>query len=339
MNIYQWKNQIHNFNESFSHNEEVKDKWARNIELNIDKFTKKNSIWNLEDIYLDEKEKAAILVGASPSILDDVEKLKNIDDNFFIICANSSLKILLDHGVKPDYCMCLDGDEVDIPQHLDCDNKDITLLASCVIAPESLAVWKGPIYYQAYYSIPKKYKAKVRRALGKKILSGGNSMSQALFVSTVIFGCRTAIFVGNELCYDEHYYADKTIAKTEIIPAVFPITDIKGRKRVTIPALFTYAMWIDKTCADLTPPGFFIDCSGGILGTTNKAIHPMELSDAIEKVKFAFEKKRELNNTSKEKQNDIIKDLMALNTQKPSEVIRYNFVNRREELWKIAKKG
>lgn len=119
MNLHQWRQQVHNFNESFKKNTEVTDQWSRNVAINLPRFNKKNTIWNLIDLYSGEKEKVAILVGASPSLIDDIEKLKEIDDNFFIICANSALKTLLKYGVKPKFCICLDGDMVDIPQHLD----------------------------------------------------------------------------------------------------------------------------------------------------------------------------------------------------------------------------
>lgn len=340
MNIHQWKQQIHKFNEAFADNQEVIDNWDRNIKANISKFSKENAIWNLDDLYTGEKEKAAILVGASPSLLEDVEKLKDINDDFFIMCANSALKVLLKHDIKPDYCICLDGDPIDIPQHLDCDNKDITLLATCIISPEALEKWKGPIYYQAYYNVDKEYKSKIRRTLGKAMLGGGNSISQALYICAILFDCRTIIFVGNEFCFDKDYYADSNIPKTETIAALFPIKDNKGRDRQTIPALYTYATWIDKTCRDLTPPGFFIDCSGGLLSTTSNAIHTMELSEAIENVKYAFEKKREVNAASSKKDKvNLILDIAKTNeiSEENPDIYRYNFAEKREELWKIAR--
>jgi len=279
-----------------------------------------------------------VLVGASNCLERDVDKLKEMDDNFVIVCANSSLRYLLKHGIRPKYCISLDSDDIDIPQHLDCDSDGITLLASSVTAPKALDKWKGPIYFMPYYSVSKKYRSKVRNKLGNSVYSGGNSMTSALYLVSVVFGSKTVIFVANEYCFDsvKGYYADKTAAKQETLATTYPVVDVNGKHRWTIPGLYTYVIWTEKVCMDLTPPGFFIDTSFGLLGKDCKAIHLMELSEAIKKVKSAFRTTKRLNKAKTEDDRlKIIRSIIPKN--EPSEVFYYNVQEHREQLLQLAR--
>lgn len=338
MNIHQWKNQVKSFNDSFTKNTEIRKQWAENTKANFPKFKKEQSIWELDFLFY-KTEKICILVGSSPRLKKDVKKLRNLDDRFCIICVNSSLKYLLEHDVVPDYCLAIDSDHIDIPQHLDIDRDDVTLLASTVICPSVLDTWKGPIYFVPYYSVEKKWKKKVRAILGKGVPSGGNSMTEAMYIASIIFNSRTIIFVGNELCFDtvKDYYADSKSAKQEKMLVRYPIKDILRRDRWTQPAHWIYAQWTEKIAADLSPPGYFIDTSFGILGMQkNSVIHIMELNEAIEKVSKAYNDAQRLNNAKTEEERaKILKELTSEHEQ--SDVYRYNMHAQREKLLQLAR--
>jgi len=336
MNLHQWRQHLKQFNKSFEKNKDLFQEWTDNTTENLPLFNKGNSIWNTENLYLNEKEKAMVLVGASPCLSMDVSKLRTMNGDFRIICANSSLKFLLRHEVKPHYVICLDSDRLDIPQHLDCDSKDITLLASSVVCSEALNNWKGPIYFMPYYSIDPKLRSKVRAKLGKKVKCGGNSITAALALATVIWGAKTVIFVANEFCFDDRYYADKKAAKQEKISMVYPCIDVRGKNRWTLPALYIYNVWTEKICTDLTPPGYFIDTSFGLLGKDTDAIHLMELSEAIKKVKWAFSIKNKFKKAKTDKEKvKIVEGIIPKHDQ--SEVYRYNVQEQRPELLRLAR--
>jgi len=84
----------------------------RNTTENLPLFKKGNSIWNLEFKYYKRRWEGNVLVGSSPCLAKDVEKLKELDDNFIIVCANSALKFLLKSGINPHYVICVDSDDV-----------------------------------------------------------------------------------------------------------------------------------------------------------------------------------------------------------------------------------
>jgi len=334
MNIHQWRTHIKKFNEPFEDNKEIQKEWAVNAEQNIPRFNKENSIINLEFKYYMEQEKAIVLVGSSPCLKEDVKKLKELDDNFRIICANSALRYLLKHGVRPHYVISLDSDKIDIPQHLDCDSEGITLLASAITSPVALDKWKGPIFYMCYESkyIDKNVMRRMKRRLGPAHITGGNSMSTAFYIATGIMQAKTVIFVAHEYCFDKKdYYADKTAAKQEVIGTTVGVIDIKGRQRYTQSSLFSYAIWTEKAISDLSYAGFFIDTSYGIMGRNCKELKHMELSEAIDLVKKAFQTKNVLNKSKKTKK-EILKELVP---HEQSEVLRYDMHEQRERFLRL----
>lgn len=338
MNIHQWKKQLRRFNKFSDLDERLKKEWNDNTLSNMHRFNKKSSIWATDYRYHGDNEKAAILVGASPCLEKDVLKLKERDENFVIICANSALRFLLKHDIRPEYCICLDSDHLDIPQHLDCDSTGITLLASSAVCEKALNDWKGPIYYMAYYSIDPKIRGKLRYRLGKRMMCGGNSISQALYVSTILWDCHTVIFVGNEFCFDINYYADKDAAKQEKIDTVVSVVDSMGRQRWTLGALYMYSTWIDRFCSQLTPPGIFIDTSFGLIGKDSPGIYKMDLSQALSIVKESFRMKKELNSRGIV-QHEQLSELFPVkeNVHDKSEVLRYNVHQQQAELLRVAR--
>ena len=309
--------------------------WNERTEENMPRFNKENSVWQLDFRYYGKDEKAMVLVGSSPCLKKDVEKLKDMDDNFIIVCANSSAKFLLKNGVRPDYVVCVDSDDIDIPQHLDID-EDIPLLASTVVCKQALDNWKGPIYFMPYYAVTKQLRRKLHRRLGKMVPSGGNCITSAFYVVSVIFGSKTVVFVGNEYCFDsvKDYYADNKTAKQEKLETIFPVTDVLGRDRWTLPAHHNYAIWTEKMCSDLLQ-GYFIDTSFGLLGKDCKNINTMDLSDAISRVKWSFDMKKKLNNSTKKEKISMIKELRGEDEQ--SEVYRYDVSKYRERVLQLAR--
>jgi hypothetical protein len=324
----------------FSKDDALHKEWNVRTQENMPLFKKENSIWRLDFKYYAKDEKAMILVGSSPSLARDINGLKEIDENFLIICANSALKFLLQNGVKPDFVVCVDCDEIDIPQHLDVkESKDITLLASTVVCRKALDNWKGPIYFLPYYSVEKDLIEKVRKRLGRMVPSGGNSITSAFYTASVIFGSRTVMFVGNEYCFDDvkHYYADTKAPKQETLKTIFPIRDVLGRERWTLPAHYNYAIWTEKACSELTPPGYFIDTSFGLLGKDSPEIHVMPIKDAIKRIKWSYKMKKKLNDTKSKKDKIKILENIRGKVHEPSPVYHYNVSEHRERILQLAR--
>ncbi len=294
----QWKSIMTGFNETCIL---PTKEWDHNTKINLPKLHASNSIHRFDGLFLPPKDKAAVIVGASPCLNRDAEKLKECNDDFSIFCVNSALKFLLKKNIKPEYVVVLDSDEEDIYKHLNVDSKDLTLIASNIVSPKVLNNWKGKVWFLPYYGMKKSLHAKVKNRLGKGIPVGGNAFGTAVAMSIQLFGARIVILVGSECCYDKLYYPSKDIAReNNAKPAEFFITDINGKERVTTTALHTYKLWIERLATEASPYIKIIDTSEGIMGKRDEKsyIYTYELSDIIKRVKEASNKKREIINAN-----------------------------------------
>ena len=291
----QWQGAIETFNTTMC---VPTDEWDANTEANLKRLNKENSIWTLERAFVNPNDKATVVVGASPCLERDVDALKKCTrKDFAIFCVNSSLKYLLEHGVKPDFVVALDSDDHDIYEHLNVDSKNLTLIASNVLSPRVLDDLKGKIYYFPYLVMKKQLRPKVTRRLGPSIPVGGNTLNTTVAMAINIFGTRIVVLVASECCYSKHYYVDKKIARNNNPPTEFYTIDVDGKKRVTTTALFTYKIWIEMMAKHIHPHIKIIDTSFGLLGKRdeNSKIYIYPLSEIIGKVKTAANKKRRVN--------------------------------------------
>jgi SAM-dependent methyltransferase len=290
MNPYQFRQAIQFFNKQHEDLGKPQEEWSKNTEANIHRYSKKDSIWTLKGILEGDNEKAVVVVGASPSLMGSLDELKSLDrEKFLLMCVNSSLKILLKHGIKPDYVVAVDGNPRSIIDDLDCDSEDLTLICSSNVCPGIFDVWKGKnILWLPYYSIRKDLKRKVRYKLGGSISMGGNTFSAAMSLAYIVFGAKIFVLVGNELCYDEQYYPHK-LSKWENPETLhFCVKDVNGRQRYTNLPLFQYKMWIEKMITELSDECIFYDTSFGLLGTDCNVIHILSLAETKIEIMNAF---------------------------------------------------
>jgi len=171
----------------------------------IPKIAKYNSIEILRDIY---KDKPVICVAAAPSLSRQLELLKSVKDNAIIVAAIAALKPLLNAGIKPDICTCLDMDDVIEKYFIDIDLKGI------YIAIE-MSSYYGCIenHPEANYIISqssrhgKKYLNNILQAL--KIATPDQSMIQgAMTVAMMsiqlanLVGAKEIFLIGMDLSYE-----------------------------------------------------------------------------------------------------------------------------------------
>ena len=290
MNPHQYKNILNFCNDQFVSTVHPEKGWSENTRENLPRITKKDGIWNLFGILRDKNEKAVIIVGASPCLKKDVVELKSLDrSRFCVIVVNSALKVLLKHGIKPDYVVAMDGNPRSIVDDLDCDNEDLTLLCTNNVCPKIFDVWKGKCIWMPYYAIDKDLKSKIRKRLGRVVPYGGNTFSSAMSLAYTVFGAQIMVLVGSELCYDDQYYAHKKSKWEEKDATHFRVKDVKGRDRFTNAPLFQYKMWIEKMMSDLSGECHFYDTSFGLLGTDCNEVHIYPLKDTLKELTEAFD--------------------------------------------------
>ncbi|MFA7279384.1 MAG: 6-hydroxymethylpterin diphosphokinase MptE-like protein [Sterolibacterium sp.] len=119
----------------------------------------KNSFRNLREgtkrILVNAKEKMrapVLIIGSGPSLEAHIDKLKEIRDRFIIISSGSSLRVLLTHGIKPDFHCNLERAQSILTRHEELaaeghDMSDIYAVLTTTIWPGVDKFFKGGAIY------------------------------------------------------------------------------------------------------------------------------------------------------------------------------------------------
>lgn len=119
----------------------------------------KNSFRNLKDgtkrILTNSVEKIklpVLIVGSGPSLEENIEYLKTIQNKFVIISSGSSLRVLLSNGIRPDFHCNLERAQSILTRHEELiaegfDLSDIYAVLTTTIWPGIDKYFKGAIYF------------------------------------------------------------------------------------------------------------------------------------------------------------------------------------------------
>ncbi len=268
--------------------------WIRNAREN--KGFLKDFGWITEE--QDSHEgKTAVICGASPSIEKQYDALRGIsaDKDFVFTGLTSGIKRLIENGIRPKYCMMVDGQvqQERFWEGLDLNQtRDTTLVASICAPPELLKKWRGPVKFIAVMSGYKDSEKKFRRWFDP--VNGCGLFFHALFsqyntaaaISYLVFGMRVFIFVGNELSFPSEeapYYAGRKDPKDSWKRGKHP--DIHGQVVYTNYMFFSLKVCLEDYLGKL--PGWYFNCTeSGIFGVSARYgsvpwIHQMKLSHGI----------------------------------------------------------
>lgn len=141
-----------------------------------------------------------IAVSTGPSLKHSLSWLKEVQNRAAIVCVDSALHILLEHGIRPHAAVCLER----VPEtKLLFENippvPDIWLITTPVIWPETFRTYPGP-------------KLMMMRAIAQlkwywpeaELYEAGNSSSHLALAVLQKMGCSQAMIVGQDLAFDRH---------------------------------------------------------------------------------------------------------------------------------------
>lgn len=245
----------------------------------------RQSGWAAVHLQGKEQGKTAIMCGSSPAIQNQVETLKQIqDDPDFVICGiSSNLDFFLKQGIKPKYCITVDADKStgDDWNPIDMEEtKDTSLIASICAYPPMLKRWQGPLYFLELLTEDKRFERKKRKWYGPangvhekagfpSIMAQFNIMTAVCFL---ILECPIILFVGHELSFkddESRYYVDRKDFRDQ--EKRFPHGDIYGNKVHTTVGLLAVKYALEGFLELLAKAGWFFNCTeAGIFGITKK---------------------------------------------------------------------
>ena len=220
------------------------------------------------------KQKVSIHIGASPALKKNYQALREIDDNFILITSPTTLKFLLDEGIKPHYLFAIEGRKHWFDD-FDCETEDLILIASPFIPPKALDKWKGKVFFYMI-SGGKEYDRLLRKDWESKVpldTGGGNAISTSFLWSVKYLGCKKFVFCGMSFAYGDEYYHDgrpHTVDNTDEWRDWFQAMDIYGKPVNTTPTFISYKIWLESAIQSAVRhiPGIeFINATEeGILG-------------------------------------------------------------------------
>jgi hypothetical protein len=306
-----WSEFLH----SVSHNTSVvyESLWLQNAFKNQKRIKKYG--WACEKLQEAHGGKTAILLGASPAIVKQIEHLRSIQDDpdLVFIGISSGIKYLIENGIYPKYVMICDADPAvkRFWKGLDMkETKNMTLIASICVHPDLLDMWEGDIKFIAIWTNIEKLDRKLYKMFSP--LNGCGAFFPALSsqyntgvaFAYLVLECLILIFVGNELSFEDEkisYYVDKRDQKDGF--ARKPHLDIFGNAVFTTQMFMALKMTLEDFLGKL--PGYFFNATeAGIFGVSKRYgnlpwIYQIRLPMAVAQARHIMRTGKPLYETSK----------------------------------------
>ncbi|MDF2884897.1 MAG: hypothetical protein K0R54_5467 [Clostridiaceae bacterium] len=225
-------------------NNSQQKKWARNYVMNLDYF---NNTHPLEKLTQSFANKPAIIVGAGPSLEENIEALKLVQNKAVIAAVGSGAAILESHGIKAHIIGAMDGNKA-----------EERIFNNLKYNADSMLFYSS----QVYYTVPNLIKGskflmnqvEMDEYLHKKLNWECSSRYSGPSIANVItnnlseLGCNPIIILGQDMCYSKNkLYADGAKHKKEFTkqqlendPAYIKTVNNKGEEVYTTPALMSF---------------------------------------------------------------------------------------------------
>lgn len=185
--------------------------WVINILHNATSKERNYPINLLENAF---KNKTALVLGAGPSLKDNLEKIKNNRDKFVIFAVHRTLETLKNSGIVPDFCVVIDAKW--IKETIKTDNdylKDINLISD--IKADYYLKTKTFKNYFVYYSQNNIFSNKMQIKCSNSIrcLETGGTSTICAYRCAKLMGFKNIIFAGVDLAFkDDTAYCTGQIA-------------------------------------------------------------------------------------------------------------------------------
>lgn len=177
---------------------------VHNVCLNIAQYAAGPTV---NELYGAAKGCTAVCVGAGPSLAKNVHLLTDpsIRRNVIVISAQTTLKPLLDRGIRPDFVTALDYHEISARfyESLPDDLADVTLVAEPKVNPNVLAKYPGPVRVTQ-----NKFLDKLLGGLGRPIMpiQAGATVAHLSVYLAQHLGCDPIVLIGQDLGFSDGLY-------------------------------------------------------------------------------------------------------------------------------------
>lgn len=144
----------------------------------------------------------AIIVSAGPSLERNIHLLREVKEKAVIICAGSSIRAMLHHGVIPHFLMVIDGHQINAMIYNDLDLKDVCLVHSLRTYPPVVENFRGKRVFMRtdVEGFPDILSPLYQgREIGT--IASAFSVSCSCLDLAVKMGCNPVVLIGQDLSY------------------------------------------------------------------------------------------------------------------------------------------
>lgn len=200
------------------------------------------------------KNKTALILGAGPSLKDNIEKIKQNREKFVVFTVHRTLETLRKNGITPDFCVIVDAQWVK-----DSISKDLEYLKDINFIVDIKAdayIYSLPCknlftYFSNNSIIAQKFATKMLGDI--KLLEPAGTSTITAYKCAKLSGCKNFVFAGVDLAFkDDTVYCDdkNAVANTQtsvkIQNIVREITEIKSITGEYVKTRADYACFIKQ---------------------------------------------------------------------------------------------
>ncbi len=227
-----------------------------------------------------------IVVSAGPSLGKNVRELAHAKGRAVIIAVDTALRVLLDHGVRPDLVVSIDFTPHTARYFDGLDTSTLRLVVDSEVYPPIVERFGGRCFYASISNKPAS-RWFARAVGGPGGLDKGLSVAHTAFLLAIEMGCRPVALVGQDLAYTGEVSHAKGTAMARIESRgpgkgnVISVPDIFGRPVNSHASMVVFLRHFEELLhehADRLPDGCVDATEGGArIGGTR----PTTLKDLI----------------------------------------------------------
>ena len=230
--------------------------------------------------------KPVIIVSAGPSLMKNVDQLRQAKGKALIISVGTAARLLLHHGIKPDFVISFDGGVGNYEQHFrDLHLPDVPLIYDPAVHYKIVEEYAGPKAMMLVHVGDRWLERCLSQPIG--FLRVGHSIANTAFDLAYRLGGDPIILVGQDIAYtDQKSHAAHTHGddlELNLKPADTEILWVEGVEGDAVASdrkMITYLHWFEETIEALGEERTVVDATEG--GAKIKGAKVIPLSEVLD---------------------------------------------------------
>lgn len=223
--------------------------------------------------------KPILLISAGPSLADELDTIKSIQDNCIIISVTTCLRLLLDQNIRPDFITIGDPKQI-METHFDgIFDCNIPMIFLPTVSTWLLRKYTGP----KIVALQNDYKLcdLIEQKKSKGRVDVGESVATMSLDLAIKFGGDPIIFVGQDLAFsDGHSHATGIKKRLHVRKNTKKTINVQGKEVATSMSLMWFKNWIERRIKQ-NPERTYINVSR--TGARIKGTEELELNTVLKK--------------------------------------------------------